>query len=347
MASDHRSSPSPVTQLENLSRKANEYDLFEAIRLLDSLFRSSPRTGHAERPVFEMFRISQVASQRFAPTAIAKFEKRAGREYWDLSNHVFGVFGPNGALPLHLTDFAEQRIRHHRDETFARFVDLFHHRMASFFYRAWADAQPTVQMDRPESNRFFDYVASLAGIGTPGLQNRDAMPDSAKLHFSGFLGNSAKSASNLESMLQSFFGAEAQILQFVGKWVSLPDDCEWWLGKTPESGTLGRNVTLGSKVLCYQQHFRVMLGPLDLAAFRKLLPNGSSLKRLKAMLDNFVGFELTWDVQLCLRKEEVPPLQLGHGGNLGWTTWFPSRDRKRDADDLVIDPSKRNTVGAF
>ena len=50
-------------------------------------------------------------------------------------------------------------MRNAGDPTFAVFADLFHHRMLSFFYRAWAQAQPTVSFDRPEADRFGAYVA--------------------------------------------------------------------------------------------------------------------------------------------------------------------------------------------
>ena len=37
-----------------------------------------------------------------------------------------------------------------------------------FFYRAWAEARPTVQHDRPDDDRFAVYAGSLAGYGSPG-----------------------------------------------------------------------------------------------------------------------------------------------------------------------------------
>ena len=46
---------------------------------------------------------------------------------------IFGLLGPNGPLPLHLTEYVRERLRHHADPTFARFLDLFHHRFALFF----------------------------------------------------------------------------------------------------------------------------------------------------------------------------------------------------------------------
>ncbi|MCB1825707.1 MAG: type VI secretion system baseplate subunit TssG, partial [Candidatus Competibacteraceae bacterium] len=44
-----------------------------------------------------------------------------------------------------------------------------------------------------------------------------------------------------------------------------------------------------------------------------------------------------WDVNLILRKEEVPPLRLGEGSQLGWTTWLTSQPPDRDVDDLKLD----------
>ena len=67
-----------------------------------------------------------------------------------LQVRLFGLLGPNGPLPLHLTEYARERLRHAGDPTLSRFLDLFHHRFLALFYRAWAQAQPTVNHDRPE-----------------------------------------------------------------------------------------------------------------------------------------------------------------------------------------------------
>lgn len=66
----------------------------------------------------------------------------------------FGMLGPNGPLPLHLTEYARSRSIHAGDQTLVRFLDIFHHRFMALFYRAWAQAQPTVSLDRPGEDRF-------------------------------------------------------------------------------------------------------------------------------------------------------------------------------------------------
>ena len=81
--------------------------------------------------------------------ALASFESRKGAPP-RLQVRLFGLFGPNGPLPLHLTEYARERLRLAGDPTFARFCDIFHHRFLALFYRAWAQAQPHVNRDRPK-----------------------------------------------------------------------------------------------------------------------------------------------------------------------------------------------------
>ena len=71
------------------------------------------------------------------------------------------------------------------DPTLVAFADIFHHRALSLFYRAWADAQPTVQMDRPRNNRFAVHLGSLTGQGLASMRGRDSVEDHAKLFASG------------------------------------------------------------------------------------------------------------------------------------------------------------------
>jgi type VI secretion system protein ImpH len=71
-----------------------------------------------------------------------------------------------------------------------------------------------------------------------------------------------------------------------------------------------------------------------------MLPGGDSLVRLKDWVRNYIGEELVWDVQLILRKEEVPAASLGKSGRLGWSTWTKSKPLPRDADNLILNPSQ-------
>jgi type VI secretion system protein ImpH len=86
-------------------------------------------------------------------------------------------------------------------------------------------------------------------------------------------------------------------------------------------------------------NFRIHLGPMDLDNFQKFLPDQTSFDRLRAWTADYVGEEFFWDLQLILKKEEVPPTSLGGDSRLGWTTFLSSDAMPfgRDADDVILD----------
>jgi type VI secretion system protein ImpH len=101
---------------------------------------------------------------------------------------------------------------------------------------------------------------------------------------------------------------------------------------------MGLTATVGGRVWDRQYKFRLVFGPLGIEDFERMLPGGEHLPRLLALVRNYVGDELAWDVNLILKKEQVPPLKLGAGGRLGWSTWLSSQTPERDADDLYLQP---------
>ena len=323
-----------------LGRAPWTFVFFQALRRIEGLFADKPRLGRALRPRDEPVRLSQEASVAFAPSTLSACDANDGRPP-RLEQRFFGLLGANGPLPLHITEYVRERLIHNGDPTLARFLDLFHHRMALFFYRAWAEARPTVHHDRPEQDRFTAYVGSLSGHGMPGVAQRDAVPDHAKRFFVGHLARNPKNAEGLASIVEGFFRLPARVDQFVLGWLELPRDQRTVLGGEPRlSGVLGRGTVIGERVRDVQSRFRAVLGPMDLDRFCDFLPGGRSLDRLRDWVRNYVGFEFDWDVQLVLARDEVPGIRLGREGRLGWTTWLGARQAATDADDLILSPER-------
>lgn len=358
MADADRATPNPLErdrarpQVGARSRSENQADLlarlaaapwefgfYQAMRRLEALYRDRPRLGASVRPAQDAIRLAQEPSVVFAPATLAGWEPGTNDRPARLLVHFFGLFGPDGPLPLHLTEYARDRRRNQRDPTFQRFADIFHHRALSLFYRAWANAQPTVSFDRPENDRFALYLGALIGLGMDSLRDRDAMPDLTKLHFAGHLACQTRHAEGLAAILSAFFHMEVRIECFIGAWLVLPaDDCTR-LAASPATGTLGGTALLGGRVWSRQHKFRVVFGPLSLADYLRLLPGGASFRRLIPIVRNYAGDTLVWDVNLILRRDAVPPARLGQQGRLGWTTWLTPRRKPDDAADLFLDAS--------
>lgn len=326
--------------LSELAAAPFEFDYHLVLRRLEHLYRTLPRFGEAVRPSDEVVRVGQEPSLAFAPAALSAFTPPTTGNPGRLTVAFFGLFGTNGPLPLHLTEYVRDRVRHAGDRTFAAFADLFHHRMLLLFHRAWAQADPTASADRPESNRFDAYVGSLFGIGMPALSERDGIPDRAKLQYAAWFANCVRTAEGLRAILADYFELPVAIEEFQGEWLDLPESSRTRLGGTPEESTLGRTTVLGRRVYRVDQKFRVRLGPLSAQDYMRMLPGRAALKRLTSMVRAYVGDELAWDVRLCFKRDENTQIRLGYGNCLGWNACIGSSG---PAADLIVNPETLRT----
>jgi len=324
--------------LSRLAEAPHTYGFYQAMRRIEAVNRDRPRLGRSVRPAQDAVRLGQEPSVIFAPSTLAGWETPA-QGAPRLLVFFFGLFGTDGPLPLHLTEYARDRKRNGRDPTLQRFADIFHHRMMSLFWRAWADSRPTVSFDRPEEDRYATYVGALAGLGMESLLKRDAMPDLTKLHFAGLLANQTRHADGLAAILSSFFTMPVRVESFVGAWLTMESPDWTRLGGSPSTVTLGDNALLGARVWSRQHKFRLVFGPIGLADYLRLLPGGQSFHRLIPIVRNYAGDTLIWDVNLVLKRDDIPDIVLGRQGRLGWTTWLKPRRSEAPAADLFLDAS--------
>lgn len=335
MAGEYRDSTRHLALFQKFSAAPHSFDFYQAVRLIECAFPAHPRIGESRRPQDDPVRFGQEPSAAFATSTLFAFVAgEDGRPPWLVEN-FFGMYGANGPLPLHLTEFVRDRVRNAGDRSFARFLDVFHHRLVSLFYRVWARAQPTVSRDRNDNDRFESYLRAFIGLSPRALHNGDSVPDAAKLSFAGLLARQSKCAGGLESVLREFFRVPVRILPFIPHWMNLPEELYTRLGR-PDGSELGRTAVIGSRVWDLQSKFQVVIGPLTASQYDRFLPGQQSYQRLAHWICNYVGLECIWDAKLVLKRDEVPRLLLGFTGKLGWTTWLGTRLSKSDADDLVL-----------
>lgn len=332
MADSHRDEIHPLIALSN---DANRYDFYAALRQLECMFSDKPRLGQSLRSHDDQLRLEQEPSNLFAPSTLYSCQLEADN-HWHLRVLFFGLFGPNGALPGHLTEYVHERQRHEiNDEATLAFFNLFHHRLLSLFYRTWANKEPTVNRDRPENDHFDRYIGSLAGVGISELKNADYMPDDSKRYFTAYLGDSRRHVSGLLALIRAFFSVPATIDEFMGEWLTIPTEVCSSLGKNL-GGELGIDTILGSHSWQCQYRFRINLGPMALIDYESFLPNEKKMELLKVIIRNYLGDELNWEVKLILRKDKVPSAFLGKYGCLGLNIWLFSSKRQIDASDLIL-----------
>src|SRR5439155_10898482 len=168
------------------------------------------------------------------------------------------------------------------DRTLAEFLDMFHHRMLSLFYRAWASTQQAVQFERGGRDRYAWYVGSLFG----DADARQEPEGVAKLHYAGRLITQTRNAEGLEGILNGYFGIPAKVEEFVGHWQQLPAEyrCQFkkgalntYVGVPPDARLDVSTAIAGTSVWDCQTKCTVRVGPIDYEQFQRLLPPSESL----------------------------------------------------------------------
>ena len=321
-----------------LEGQAARMDFFQVLRLIEIAHPQLPRIGTSLRPRDDAVRFGQDPALIFHPTMLGKFKRSSSDARARLAVNFFGLLGANGPMPTHLTEYVRDRLRNSSDATLIAFLDVFHHRMLSLFYRARASAEPVISLDRADGDRFSVFVGSLFGIGAQSLRDRDDIGDFAKLHFAGLLANKARPASGMASILRAYFKVPLHIEQFVGHWMRLPPEIQSRIGRQEDGNRLGTSLVLGRSVWDCQNKCRIVMGPLGYDDYRRFMPGGDSLKRLQSWVKTYVGLTLDWDVRLILKKEQLPPFRLGGATQVGWSTWLASAPPRRDLDQLLVRP---------
>ncbi len=353
MANQIRASSHSLT--EQLYDNPETFNFFQALRLVECSRPELPRIGTSRGVAADPLRFSQFLSMAFASSTLAQGQSPTARR--KLAIRFTGLTGPHGPLPIRLTEFLWNRLKGNydidlrgtkadtsekygytspKDSSALDFLDIFHHRIISLFYRAWSVCQKTVDLDREDGQSFSHWIASLAGLGLPECDGMDSLPTEHRLPFTGHLGCQTRHTDGLKSMLSAYFRTPVKIENCVGQWVHLPDDQTWKLGLDPATGSLGKTCIVGAKIWDCQLKFRAILGPVSFSVFQTFLKGAQGHSRIHDSINFYVRQELYWEAVIVLRKEEIPATVLGSAGQLGHSCWVKSQAPTKDSTDYRI-----------
>jgi len=325
---------------EELREHPGWFHFFQAVRLMHRMLPDREPVGRFAPPQREVLRFAANNLLAFPPSQIQSLD-------WSedgparMKVNFMGLTGPMGVLPYCYTELIRDRNRF-KDFSLEDFFDLFNHRMISLFYQAWEKYRFFVGYERDRQDRLSRYLMSLVGLGTTGLQRRQAVADEALLFYCGLLSMQPRSPAALEQVLADYFEVPVRIEQFVGAWRALDpaDQCRME-GGVRYSDQLGLGAVAGDEIWERQSRARIRLGPLSARQYLSFLPIGDAWEPLRAIAAFFTGGEIEFEVQLVLKREEVPPCELRPDGKtvplLGWFSWIKSGPAfGRDPGDTVL-----------
>ena len=322
-------------------KSIKEVNFFQLVRSIER--ETGLRLGSDLKPGQEPVVLKADPDAHFPAAEVASWNSET--EPPEVKVAFYGMFGPSGVLPQHYTQMLADRARI-RDFALRDFLDMFNHRLLSFFYRCWEKHQFPISYETSRTAGLEDNVTGalrgLIGLRTEGLWNRQSVPSSDFLYFSGHFANRRPTANAIRSMIQSAFNVPVQVEQFVGQWMLIPEAEQSRIGMQPLGFSIGNRlgfeVVAGQRVRDYQNKFRVRIGPLSFSRFQELNPDSPKLRQVFDHIRLYVGPQFDFDLQVVLKRDEVATAQLGNpkSASLGWNTWLGDWKKPHDADDAVF-----------
>lgn len=343
MAAEGRTETAPVgsPDLEEAVRgAAYSFDFGQAVRVLRRLHPDRRGVGGFAHPSDEVIRFSSNPSLAF-PAGEVQDMIREPDTPDRMEVNFMGLVGNVGVLPLHYSKLVQAQERAGRP-ALRRFLDIFQHRLVSFFYRAWEITRFFVPFERGEGDPVSARLLELIGLGSPTLRNRMKVPDRDLLFYAGLLGMQQRNAMAMQRIIEDYFQVPADVVQFVGGWYPISSDSLCRLDDDGDdlSAGLGQHTVIGDEIWDPQARVRLRIGPLSRERYDEFLPGGKDHEALTAIADFFGGGEFEFELQLVLAGEDVPPVVLGGEGAestpLGWCTWMRTRPFERDADETTL-----------
>lgn len=309
--------------IQALLKEGFRFSFFQAVRLLQHAAPGAAPLGHQGPVEKEAIRFKPVLDLSFASSdvaAITAVDQPDGSKRYEIATTFLSIYGAVSPLPTYFTE----ELMSQEDESLQKeFLDLFHHRAISLFYRVWEKYRYTARFSSDGSDYFSKRFQMLLGIDRlPAGHHVSAV---RMMGLSGLLTQVPRSAASLRSILSDYFeGVPVRIDSCVGRWLPIPEDQRNRLALS--NTRLGKDLSLGERVYDRSCTFRVALGPLELEDFMAFLPGGDKMPELRELTDLVNGDGLDYEVELRLREDQIPPLQLsGPTARLGWCSWLGSR----------------------
>lgn len=293
--------------------------LFAVLRRVEAQAADKPRIGTARQTADSIVDLAQEPTLGFSAQTLTTVEFRHGRPL--LSGEWLGLLGPMGPMPIHMTEFAVYERRYAQKQPFVDWLNTISGRMLQLFYRAWAESQPAAQADRPDDDRFANWLGALSGA-SEGTGPDSRFHARARLHYAAVFAG-PRSAVAIEDALGHLLRQPATVVEFMPRWRELEREDRTQLGHS--YATLGQDAVLGGKIYSASDAFRVIVRAPSYADYLSLMPGGTRFSVATEAIEAFKPSHLEWDLCVEIADDNAPPARLDGRTRLGWSSWVKPR----------------------
>ena len=302
------------------------FDFFHAVRTLERLFPNKTPVGFEGPPAREAVHFNPSDSFAFQAGAIRSITP-SPEESADIPAQMettfFGLYGRNGVLPWHYTNRIKDDLRKNSDDSTRAFIDIFNHRLLSYFARAGSKYRIPHRYTMRLRNQVEEMLLAFVGISERTTPIPSDLPSTIIIRYSGLL-LQPRSAAGLKTILSDFFQLPFEIEQFIGEWLPIETEDQCSLGR--KNSHMGKSLTCGRRVYSAQHKYRIIIGPVPFSTFLEFLPGEQGTDVLD-MLTGLYMPEMAYEICHRVIRATVAPCVLGGSRTqIGRSSWLQARD---------------------
>jgi type VI secretion system protein ImpH len=332
MAAEEREPTDPLKLAEALLAHASRADFFSLVPLLERLSPNATRVGGDGPPSKEALRFRHDPSMAFSAGDIASGtlaqvlgdpnDSQSRRHaVMQLTTTFLGLTGSVSPLPLYIP--AEVAQSNSGENLQANFLDIFHHRLLSLFYRLWTRYQYAREFTANCDDVWSQRVLALCAPTAESRTRPSRIPRHKLLKLAPLLSPRSRSARGLELALEEVLDlpdGHAHIAQLVGGYTPIDEDQRMRLSQ--KTAILGRGALLGSQAYERGNRFCIRLGPMSASEYPHYIGKGARIDLVREVVNLMVREPFDYDLELLLGGDALPGFLISaqQGMTLGVTT---------------------------
>ncbi|UCE52962.1 MAG: type VI secretion system baseplate subunit TssG, partial [Desulfobacterales bacterium] len=277
--------PDPKAGLKlELLKEGHAFSFFQVMRLLRFFARQSSGAPKSPSDLSQKIRIKPNLSLAFPASDVERIEELGDRDdsQFLITVNFLGLYGSVSPLPTFYTeDLIDEEAE---DESVSRdFIDILNQRLFALLFECWGKYQQYLQVVEQESSAHIDRLFCLLGLGEKTLR-KDITEPHRLLRYLGLFTQFPHSALGLKTLLDDAFGAiPVEVIPCVERIAKIPQSQTLRLGAS--GCRLGADTYLGDELPDRMGKFRIRLGPLTGADFKRFSPGTEDFERLAFLTD--------------------------------------------------------------
>lgn len=348
MATEERKPSDPVKAeasglFEALTAEAPRTDFFALVGLLERLLPAAARVGGDGPPQHERLRFRHDPSLGFPSGDVSgakivhvpgKAFGEPARDVVEITTTFLGLTGAVSPLPLYIPaevahDNAGQNLQ-------ASFLDIFHHRLISLFYRLFTRYEYARELTADCDDAWSRRVLTLAAPSYVDRTRPSLIARHKLLALAPILVRRGRTARDLVLALEvalDIAPGQVHVVQLAGGFVPIDDAQRMRLAH--DTAVLGRTAVIGSQAYERASRFRIQLGPMSVGEYPRYVDNGDRIALVREVVTLLVREPLDYDVELLLGNEALSGFALSAGSSaarpsrLGRATRLRSSGRRQ------------------